>query len=86
MKAVTALGSALTELPAGTEDGSPRAGMSFAVPRAMEGLLPELALATLAERLSGIAGRVEEFSGGRPALRDAVQGLRECADALLQAR
>lgn len=58
MKGVTALGSALTELPASDDAGSPRAGMSFAMLRAIEGPLPDRALPTLAERLSEIAVRV----------------------------
>ncbi|MEJ7930169.1 ferritin-like protein [Ramlibacter sp. AN1015] len=85
MKAVTALGSALTELPARDEEGAPRAGMSFAMLRAIEGPLPERALSMLAERLSDIAARVATL--GAPgsveatgsALADAAEALRRSA-------
>ncbi|HYF21240.1 MAG TPA: ferritin-like protein [Ramlibacter sp.] len=58
MKAVTAFGSALTELPARDGDPSPRAGMSFAMLRAVEGPLPDQAMTALAERMAEIAARV----------------------------
>jgi len=83
MKAVNVLGTGLTELPARDEEGSPRAGMSFALLRATEGPLSERALAILAERLSEIASRVATLEGpasmteAREALSYAAKALRK---------
>lgn len=83
MKAVTALGSALTELPASDAAASPRAGMSFAMLRAVEGPLADGALPMLAERLSEIAARVPALpvagalEAAAAALAAAAEGLRK---------
>jgi hypothetical protein len=82
MKAVTALGSCLTELPANGHAEAPRAGMSFAMLRAVEGLLPDLALPALAERLTEIAARLPSLQAGPGVLTDAGAALCEAAAAL----
>ena len=78
MKVVTTLGSCLTEIPAADAGPSPRAGMSFAMLRAIEGPLSDRALPALAERLSEIARRI-------PDLRVRDSSAARCASDLLEA-
>lgn len=85
MKAASFMGSALTQLRATDENRSPRAEMSFAVPRAIEGALPDVALPALAERLSGIAVRAGDLGTTHPDLRAVAQALREAAEMLRRA-
>ncbi|HEX2547008.1 MAG TPA: ferritin-like protein [Ramlibacter sp.] len=86
MKAVTSLGSCLTELPANDGADAPRAGMSFAMLRATEGLLPEAALPAVAGQLALIAVRLPSLATGPGALADAAAALTEGAEALRRAR
>ncbi|MBI2768001.1 MAG: ferritin-like protein [Burkholderiales bacterium] len=85
MKAVTALGSWLTELPARDEDPTPRAGMSFAMLRAIEGPIPARAMLTLAERLSEIAARVPMLGNPPGAVAELQEALSKAADGLRRA-
>jgi hypothetical protein len=85
MKAVTLLGSSLTELPANDERATPRAGMSFAMLRAIEGLLPYPALPALAERLALIAARLPSLPIAPDASADAAAALSQGAGALRRA-
>ena len=82
MQATTALGSLLTELPARDFEGSARAGMSFAMPRATETLLPGQALPALTERLAEIAGAVGGLSTEGPEAGKAAAGLAKALEAL----
>ena len=64
MKVLSGLGVALTALPAQDEPGAPHAGVSFAVLRSTEGLMPDAAAGVLAERLRQIAGHLPQTALG----------------------
>jgi hypothetical protein len=82
MKVVTTLGSCLTELPAQDAEASPRAGMSFAMLRATEGLVSDGAPAMLAERLSEIGTRIPDLGLRDSSATGCVSDLLGAADAL----
>lgn len=86
MKAMTALGSFLTELPASDAAALPRAGMSFAMLRATEGPVADKALPMLAERLMEIAARVPALGLREQVGGPLAAGLMEAAQALQQAK
>lgn len=82
MHTVSALGPALTELPARDRAPSPSAGISFAVLRAIEGPLAQGALPMLAERLHEIAARILALGLDAAIVRRTASGLQSAAGAL----
>jgi hypothetical protein len=85
MKGIASLGSSLTELQAG-DASSLRAGMSFAMLRAVEGPVPDTALQALSERLTDIAHRILELGLGNAAVTASATDLLTAAEALRKAR